>query len=309
MSEEKFEKDKKTHYEEEERIFYVGMTRAQDNLIFTTSDKIKVQEKEKSRFLKEIEEFVSEDKKIDKPTKKKYKVVDEIPHLNYSAINTYIDCPFRYKLVYDYGFDTPRIFMQNVGTFVHNVLQRIHKEMKEEGALSEDDLEEFVDQYWIQVYRKKKKDKKFKEKYLRKIKDYYKEARDFYDEIISIEEPFSYIDESIVVDGRADLICRDKNGNIDIIDFKARKSGGIEETNIDKQLKIYNYCLRGEYDIDKLIAYTFMDSTKTEFQPDIEGVKKFLKEMNEKMSKEEFKRKPGAFCEKCVFKFCCGDAA
>lgn len=309
LSEKEFEKDKDAHYEEEKRIFYVGMTRAQDNLIFTTSDKIKVQSREKSRFLKNIEEFVSNDKNIEKPIEKRYRVVEEIPQLNYSAINTYIDCPFRYELVYDYGFDTPGIFMQSVGTFVHNVLQRIHKEMKKGNNLSEENLENFVDQYWIPVYRKKKKDKKFKQDYLNKIKDYYEKASEFYDEIISIEEPFSYIDENMVVDGRADLICRDKNGNVDIIDFKARKSEGIEETNVDKQLKIYNYCLREKYDIDKLIAYTFIDNTKTEFNPENESVKEFLNEMTNKMDVEQFEKKPGAFCKKCEFNFCCGDGA
>ncbi len=309
MSEEEFERGEEAHYEEERRIFYVGMTRAQENLIFTTSEKIKTQEAERSRFLENIEDYISEQEEVKEPIEKRYRVVEEIPRLNYSAINTYIDCPCRYSLVYDYGFDTPAIFMQDVGTFVHNTLQRIHNEMKNGNELSEGDIEELVEQYWIPVYRGDEKDENFKQDYLNKIKDYYETATDFYEDIISIEEPFSYVDENMVVDGRVDLICRDKDGNVDIIDFKARKSEGIEETNVDKQLKIYNYCLREEYNIEKLIAYTIMDNTKTEFETEKESVKEFLNEMTEMMDEEKFERNPGAFCDKCEFGFCCGDVA
>jgi DNA helicase-2/ATP-dependent DNA helicase PcrA len=305
MCRQEYKQRKQVHYEEERRLFYVGITRAQDNLIFTTSNKIKVQNKERSRFLKGIEEYISEDEKVDLPIEQKYKLVRDIPSLNYSAINTYIDCPFRYKLYYKYGFVSPWGFLQSLGIFVHNILQRIHKEMKENVGLNEEDIKEFVDEYWIPVHKEKSKDKKVKNTFMNKIKNYYNNARNFYKEIISIEEPFVYVDDNMVMGGRIDLIVRDNVGKTNLIDFKARESIGIEYTNVDKQLKIYNYCLRDKYSIDKLIAYTFMDNKMIEFEPEYEAVKNFLLDMSEEMKGEKFSKKKSLLCKECTFQFCC----
>lgn len=305
MCPEEFEQMKEAHYEEERRLFYVGITRAQDNLILTTSDKIRVQNKKRSRFLKEIDEYISIDEEVELPIEQKYKVVKETPNLNYSAINTYIDCPFRYKLYYKYGFVAPWGFLQSFGIFIHNVLQRIHKEMKNDVELNEEEIERLVKEYWIPLHKEKNKDEILKNTYLDKIKDYYKTAKDFYDEIISIEEPFVYVDDNMVISGRVDIIAKDFEGNTNLIDFKARKSIGIEYTNVDKQLKIYNYCLRDRYNIDKLIAYTFMDNKMTEFEPENKAVKDFLMDMSKEIGKEKFNRKKSILCKECTFQFCC----
>lgn len=305
MCPEEFEQRKQAHYEEERRLFYVGITRAQDNLIFATSDKLRVQNKKRSRFLREIVEYISIDEGINLPIEQKYRIVRETPNLSYSAMNVYIDCPFRYKLLYKYGFVTPRRFLQDIGTFVHNVLQRIHNEMKNNKDINEEEIKRLVDEYWIPVYKEKSKDTKLKFEYLEKIKNYYKTANDFYDEIFSIEEPFVFVDDNMVISGRVDLIAKDLDGNVNLVDYKARGAIGIKDTNVDKQLKIYDYCLRDKYNIDRLIAYTFMDNKRTEFEPEHEYVIDFLLKMTKEMETENFKRKKGAFCKECVFQFCC----
>lgn len=304
MCSEEFEKRKQVHYEEERRLFYVGITRAQDNLIFTTSGKIRVQSKKISRFLNEVEEYISKEE-LKLPIEKKYNIVKEIPKLNYSAINTYIDCPFRYKLVYKYGFETPMGFFQSIGIFVHNVLDRIHKEMKYNIDVSKEEIEEFVNEYWIPVHKEKSKDKKIKSEYLKKIRNYYETAKGFYDEIFSVEEPFVFIDDNMVINGRVDLIAKDSDGNINLVEYKAREAKGIKDTNVDKQLKIYDYCLKDKYNIDRLIAYTFLDNKKTEFEPEHENISKLLMNMSKEIKEECYKKKPGSFCKECTFHFCC----
>jgi len=304
MCSEEFEMRKQAHYEEERRLFYVGITRAQDNLIFTTSGKIIVQNKKISRFLNEVEEYISKEE-LKLPIEKKYNIVKEIPKLNYSAINTYIDCPFRYKLLYKYGFVTPGGFLRSIGIFVHNVLDRIHKEMKYNIDVSKEEIEKFVDEYWIPVHKEKNKDRKLKTEYLEKIKDYYETAKGFYDEIFSVEEPFVFIDDNMVINGRVDLIAKDSDGNINLVEYKAREAKGIKDTNVDTQLKIYDYCLKDRYNVDRLIAYTFMDNKKTEFKPEHEYISNFLMNMSKEIETENFKKKKGAFCKACTFNFCC----
>lgn len=305
MNKREYEIKKQTHYEEERRLFYVGITRARDNLILTTSDKIRVQRRKPARYLEGIDEYLVSDEKVKLPIENKYKLVKEIPTLTYSAINTYIDCPFRYRIQYEYGFMTPPGEYLKIGAIVHNVLQRIHLEMKRSNSLNSEEIESIVEEYWIPVKQKKKQDREFKKHLLEKFNKYYDRAKDLYDRIIAIEEPFVHIAETAVVEGRVDLIVRNVNGQVNLIDFKARESEGIELTNVDKQLMMYNFCLRDKYSMDRLIAYTVLDNKIKEFEPEIEYVEDFLKSMSREMKDGIYEKRRGAYCDKCTFRFCC----
>lgn len=300
--------DEEEFYQEERRLFYVGLTRAQDNLIFTTADKILTQPVRKSRFLGIVPEELILNSEMKERVEKSYEVHKEVPNLNYSAINTFIDCPLRYTLVYNYCFKTPASFAQNLGLFVHNTLQRINEAIKRKKDISPTDMREIVDSYWIDLPISKRQNKNLKEKIIEEFTTYYLTAKSDFKEILAIEESFSHIDDNMIIKGKVDLIIRDKEDKICLIDFKAREKKGIEVTNVDKQLQMYNYCLDSRYKIDKLIAYTFRDNQKIEFPIDKIYTQNFLKDMSLKMFKEDFDKQKNATCSDCTFDFyCCGD--
>ena len=304
LNKDDLEDEKEIFYQEEKRLFYVGLTRAQDILVFTTSDKHIVQKTKKSRFLDIVEDEISKDEfKLE--IEKKYSVEKRIPNLNYSSINTFIDCPLRYTLIYDYGFVTPPSFMQNLGSFIHNVLQRIHEQMKKNKDISPEDMKKIVSTYWIDLPMGPKRNENVKNELIKEFVAYYLTAKENYAEIVAIEEPFSYIDDNMIVKGKIDLIVKDKDGNTDLIDFKTRKQKGIKKTNVDKQLQIYNYCLGKKYDINKLFAYTFTDNKKTEFPMDKDKTKSFLRKISKNISTEDFHKQKNDFCKNCQFKFYC----
>jgi len=297
--------EREEFYQEERRLFYVGLTRAQDNLIFTTSDKIISQKGKKSRFLELIPEHMILDCEMKICTEKRYEVNREVPNLNYSAINTFVDCPLRYTLIYDYGFKTPASFTQNLGLFVHNTLQRINESIKKKKEILPAQMKEMVDTYWIDLPMSKDKNKHLKDKHIKQFINYYLTANEDFKEILAIEESFSYIDDNMIIKGKVDLIVRDKDDNVCLIDFKARGQKGIEDTNVGKQLQMYDYCLDTRYNIDKLIAYTFTDNKRTEFPVDKEYISEFLTDMSIKMAKEDFQKQKNAMCDECSFKFYC----
>lgn len=305
LDKEEGEEEKEEFYQEERRLFYVGVTRAQDNLIFTASDKHRVKRFKKSRFLEIVEDEITYDSEFKLPNEKEYQVEKRIPALNYSAINAFIDCPLRYTLTYDFGFVTPPSFMQNLGTFIHNTLQRIHENMKEGKEISPSEMREIVDFYWMDLPISKKKNDSMKKNLVKEFVSYYIKAKDVYKDILAIEESFSHIDDNMIIRGKIDLIVKDKDGDISLIDFKARKKEGIEKTNVDKQLQIYAYCLDKEYDIDKLYAYTFQDNKMTKFPVNKQRTKKFLKDISKKIAKEDFHKQKNEFCKDCQFNFYC----
>ena len=300
----KTESTREVHFQEERRLFYVGLTRSQDNLIFTTSSKHRVKKWEKSRFLTILPENILEND-FNLPTEKEYRVASITPNLNYSAINTFIDCPLRYQLIYDYDFSTPPSIMQYLGSFIHNVLQHIHENMKKNNNLSPQNILDLINKYWLNLPLSKSRNFSLKESLTKDFIRYYKYAQISYKEIIAIEESFSHIDDNMIISGKIDLIVKDDQNNINLIDFKARKKEGIEKTNVDKQLQIYKYCLDNEYNIDNLIAHTFSDNQITNFSYSESETKHFLNKISKKIHNSNFNKQTNSFCSECQFNFYC----
>lgn len=299
------EDERQAFLDEEKRLFYVGLTRAQDLLVFTSSDKIITQTSRKSQFLEIVQEEISE-KEFQEPIEKKYSVGRKIPSLNYSAINTYITCPLKYTLNYDYGFLTPISFVQSLGIIIHNVLQRIHEQMKNNKKISPSDMKKIIDTYWIDLPIPPKRNESVKGRLVKEFVAYYLEVKEEYKEIVAIEESFSHIDNNMIVKGKVDLIVKDKEGRVHLVDFKSREQKNIEKLSVDKQLQMYAYCLDKEYDIDDLYAYTFWDHKKTNFPVQHDKIKSFLSTISKMMSEENFKAQKSDLCKECEFNFYCG---
>jgi len=299
-----------TDVNEERRLFYVGITRAQDNLVICTSDVIRKNKKGPSKFITDeigLDKFMDKTA-IKKPCEKTYDLEEEVPRINYSAVNTFLDCPFRYLLAYQYNFQTPPSFFQNYGIVVHNTLYKIHLKMKQGIVLEYEAIKQLVDNSWIPIFKQPKKDYEVKEKIYIEMWNYYNIVKNDIAEILEIEKPFSFIGNGLIINGRIDLLVKNKRGEAELIDFKARKEKGIYTTHVDVQLRMYQMAMASEYNIDKLYAYTFEDNKKNlvgNSPAEIEGAKNTIQKVCEKVKNSEFPATRNQFCPKCEFLFCC----
>ena len=298
--------DESNHYNEELRLFYVAITRAQDLLILTVPEKVTRNKLTPSRFLDLINDYVTEDIQKDINIEMHYRSDRDIPTLSYTSVNTYMDCPFRYKIDYIYQFFSPSGPLQRHGIIIHNILQRINIALKNKEKVDKKKIEEFLNQYWMPITGKKK-DESFKKETIEFIYQYYLYAKENYKEIISIEESFTYIDDNMIVKGKTDLIVKDKEGNKVLMDFKARTSKGIEEISVDNQLNIYNFCLSNNA-FNKLIAYTVLDSKVHDFAINKKSANNILQNVSNKLKDEVFNlNQDSVFCKskQCVYGFIC----
>ena len=295
---------------EERRLFYVAMTRAQDVLVVSTADKIKVNKVGFSPYIKEIEKIEDVMNSCNYMEECKHRDLSKAKpiSLSYSSIDSYYRCPFVYKMVYEYGFQYSPSYMQNYGIIIHNCLQKIHIGLKNNEKIDGARIKSIVNTCWIQLHDDVKKDEKQRSIIERNLLDYAHEIQEYAHRIISAEEPFSIVKKNMEINGRTDLILENKNGEVELIDFKAREQKGIEKTSVDFQLKMYEYALKDKYEFDKLCAYTFKDREKTFFNSnsqDIEDLDEKLENLCDKITKHEFTPKESHFCKQCVFKFCC----
>jgi len=304
----------KNHFdrgEEIQRAFYVGFSRGKKLVAVSTIDG---RGSKPSIFIEEIgcdmfigpEEF---DKKLS--DEDHYIPIKEPTKLSYSSVSAYIDCPFRFYMRDYLGFQTPMDYFQTYGVIVHNSLKKLHVLMKEGEEVGIQDVISIVDMYCKDDDSRKK----WRDELITDIWQYYEKTPSFIKEIVDVELPFSYIDADIVVNGQVDLVIRNMDGELEIIDYKSRYKEGLGRMNVDIQLRLYNIALKKRYDeeIKNISAYTFKDNTRTVFdnsEEELGRTKNLVGSISRCINDKQFGRNwHGPFCEskagKCEFYYLC----
>lgn len=304
-----YDPEEETH--EECRLFYVAMTRAQDNLIISTSQDSANEGVDYSPFIRDIgiEKFADVNAIVD--VCKEREILKESLDVSFSSINAYINCPFMYKLVYYYLFEYVATSKQKYGEILHNCLNMLHILIKEVKDVTRDDIKGIVDRCWTRIYETDEKDAENKQILEANLYQYYEEMKDYLKEVVSTEEPFSLYTRELLISGRTDLVMKNKHDELELVDFKSREETGVEETQVELQLKIYNYALKDEYQFDKLCAYHFSSCDKTYFESDdeeLEDTEDLIDKICGQIGKEEFERSKTALCRSCFFNFLCDDS-
>jgi DNA helicase-2/ATP-dependent DNA helicase PcrA len=157
------------HIQEERRLFYVGITRAQERLYITAADYYGEGKREKklSPFIFEAlgdAALASEQKHIETGTQLSF--LDYAPHegahsireeripfhvdyLSYSQIETFQTCPLHYKLRYILNIPTPPSAALSFGSSMHAALQRFYTKLRAGEKASEELLCACLDEVWI----------------------------------------------------------------------------------------------------------------------------------------------------------------
>lgn len=297
--------------EEIQRMFYVGLSRAKKILAIST---IEGKGNKPSKFIDDIgQDTFIRGPKLEKKLSdnEHYEPSKEKIELSYSAVSSYIDCPFRFYLRDYLEFKTPTDYYQVYGIIVHNALKKLHIFMKEEKEISIQDIIHIVDLYC----KDDESRKRWRDELITDLWNYCEKTSEFIKKVIDVEIPFSYIDSGLVINGQADLVIENKNDEIEIVDYKSRYKEGLHRMNVDIQLRIYNIALNNKYDnkIKLISAYTFKDNQQTKFtntKEDFEKTKKLVASISDSIEKKQFSRNwSGPFCEskagKCDFYLIC----
>ena len=312
------EEEEKAHNREEERIIYVAMTRAEDVLFLSC-----IEDAENEIFKPKIIHDLIEDnpdciKLLDDldciPVEIKHKDVnpDEKIRLSYTTMNNFKECPLRFKMINDFGFNLSSDKSMAFGSVVHKALDEINKTSMERG-ISIDEIDEIIDSSFATNY-----EDDYDEKSIETIKDaihYYWENYGSL-KILDSEYPFDIVNDDLDYSlvGSIDLIYETENGNLGLVDYKV--SGKLENIeSYEKQLNIYKLALDqikdGEYsdrEIEELNIYSILGKKmiplkvyddKSILLDEIESVVKDMK-------KPEYENRVSEKCEKCKFKFVCG---
>lgn len=330
------------HEQEERRLFYVGMTRAMDNLYFTAADYYGEGKREKrlSPFIFETlgDEAVDAEKPKDsgkqlsflnykRPKEQPLKNRDKplfIDYLSYSQIETFRICPLHYKLKYMLKIPTPPSAAQNFGLSVHSALRDFYKSAIAGGKPSAKLMEKVLKGVWIQEGYKGKSHEKRSYKAAKKyLANYYKKEFDKKNLPVALEQLFVLPldlrrgERRLKIGGKIDRVDSLGEGKIEIIDYKTGANIPTQK-QIDHDLQLTIYALAANKIIEKPLNKTPQDVTLSLYYFDnqkkvstrrtlvqLREATKEIYEWREKIEKSDFQCSGHFFCENCEYSLMC----
>lgn len=271
------------HLEEERRLFYVGITRARENLHFTYSDYYEGKKLWKpSPFILQIEEFLAKRLKRLEPARPQVPEAEvsataihrvhrpilehtiSLSTLSYSQIDTFQTCPLKYRFRYLLSLPSLPSSALNFGICIHNTLRDFYKLLKEQAqgeTLSIVSLEyemylkrlyDIYEKTWIpygydsRFHEQARKDAGWKslEIFLETTFAAAKINNGKLKLPIALEQSFKLHIGNVFFNGRIDRLDQLDDGTYEVIDYKTGSSGRKSEIDKDLQLSLYALACR-----------------------------------------------------------------
>ena len=293
------EEENKLEEEEEDRVLYVGMTRAKYLLILSTLkggpcqiDRIRslddtinckaeeLNEEKIIELLNQVEFECEEQNEEESTPEDELESLEEPVVLNYSKYTQYISCPFKFDLSYNLGFRRLGGKAANRGSVFHNIMENLNRKLKDGKVVSNEELEKIIYDNYNSMFDIERicsipKEDLSKEN-LQKINDYEEfkaNVEEYYDkysvnrEVLDAELDFELFRDDHILNGSIDLIYRESNGEVVSLDYKYAE---YDEDHIDayeKQAYIYASALREipeykDYDIKKAYIHFVLGDRK-----------------------------------------------
>lgn len=333
------------HEQEERRLFYVGMTRAIDQLYFTGA-KYYGEAKRQKKLSPFIYEALGEQKvktllskpqtlnsKLQTPLFSWKKPEEEtkppefnqqINYLSYSQMDSFEICPLQYKYKYVIKLPTPPSPAQTIGSVIHQTLKEYYqRQMTTKKKFTQQKIIDILNENWSSNgFEDKTQEKEAKEEAEKMLTSYYqKELADKpLPNIAALEQPFSLkIAPNLKVGGiidRADILDK---GVVEIIDYKTGsripKQKDVDHNN---QLTLYalavsiaeNFSWQRPIDQIKLSLYFLREGIKLSSLRTKEDIEKFREQIistAEEIEQSSFPPQPGIPfpCNWCEYKLLC----
>ena len=232
------------------RMYYTAFSRAKNLLALTcVENKFKpVPSLPFKRVYEDLKDVKDRDFELSKLHFEKIKEINIKDIFAFTShIRIYNICPKLYKLQKKYEFVLPMKKGMIFGTFVHETLEDINRKIFRKENISEDIIKEMFIENYKNIYKKYKIniDKEVLISGEKSIEEYVKNYSEITENIKDVEVKLSFIKEKYILEGIIDLIL-EKDGMLEIVDFKTGKRGADEEGYIN-QLEIYAYLLKEKY--------------------------------------------------------------
>lgn len=231
--------------EDERKLFYVAVTRAKKYLFISRAKEAR--DKTVSTFFEEAK---------GSPCMLPYsdRVVHDVTHLpdlrqskmpltlNFSLLQDYFECPYRFKLSMFYGFQQPFSELMGYGNTLHEIIRNINLAAIAGTPITAEFIQKTFDQVFFLPYATPKQRQMMLESAERGIKNYVASNASTFKDIQLAESQIELdLGDGVTVNGRIDMVKKvmiDGKKKTVIVDFKTANKRVLEEIN-SQQLRIY----------------------------------------------------------------------
>lgn len=331
------------HIQEERRLFYVGMTRAEDKLFFTAADYYGEGKRQKklSPFIFEAlgDDVVAAERPASveqlsfldfKPPEGKKQAVSKdkfrVDYLSYSQISTFQICPLHYKLQYILKVPTPPKAALSFGSSIHDTLRDIYVSVKAGEKPTKKLVKDLLKENWIEEgYDSKKHEKENYQRGEEILLEYLKKEFDEKNLPVVVEKMFKVPlkrakgqkrKARLIIGGRIDRVD-EKDGKIEVVDYKTGESVPSQRT-VDKDLQLSIYALAAtmikEPPFDKKpneveLSLYYMDEQKKlttkRTKEELEKAKEEVFKIRKQIEESDFRCSGHIFCDTCEYSLLC----
>ncbi|MDR1474813.1 MAG: PD-(D/E)XK nuclease family protein [Endomicrobium sp.] len=227
--------------------------------------------------------------------------------ISYSRINTYLFCPYKYKLVYLDNLHIPVNPSITFGHILHKTLEQFHAKKDQ----SKDALFECYDKSWKNDgFNDPQQIFEYYQRGIKIFENYYISFCQAKPEVLYVEKSFDTNIGKYKFVGIIDRIDRHTEGTYEVIDYKTHARVWQQE-RIDKdlQLSFYAYACKNIFGFnpDKISVYFLSDNRKVytkRTKEDINNAIDIALDVAEKIAIENFDPDLSK-CSICDFRFKC----
>jgi DNA helicase-2/ATP-dependent DNA helicase PcrA len=324
------------HIQEERRLFYVGMTRAKEELYLTSAidyggarmrrisqfiaealgEEVKEKDGKKTNPLQEIQRYAPakqpvEAKRLDIPEK-------EILNLSFYQIDDYLSCPLKYKYVHILRVPIMEHHTVVYGRAMHEAVTKYFQFKMAGKDLELADLlnifqESFDPQGFLDVKHQEERFRIGREALI----SFFNEEKKRNSKPAFIEKEFSFIFENNKISGRFDRIDMEEGVAI-IIDFKTselnKQKDADKRTKESLQLGLYALAYENIFKVlPKRVELHFLESglvgSANRCEKDLEKIKEKIREVSIGLRKRNFLAAPAYMvCNYCAYNQICSFA-
>jgi len=319
------------HLQEERRLFYVGMTRAKENLFLTSArdyggkrprkvsqfvlealDMPVIKEVSKTSALEKIKRNLPSPPAV--VSKRRFSS-DDILNLSYFQIDDYLSCPLKYKYVHILRVPILPHHTVVYGRAMHIAVGYYYQKKMQGRRITKEELLRHFDSAFVnEGFLTRQHEELVREQGRKALSLFFDKEEEAKKLPAYIEKRFSFLLGRDKISGRWDRIDMDKDGAA-IIDFKSSKVANQEQadkrTKESLQLSIYALAYKNIFGkIPDRVGLYFLETgllgSYSHSESDLERTIEKIKQASEGIRAGDFAAKPSYFaCQFCAYRGIC----